>query len=87
MCAFRFDDLEKDNTDAWPSIQDVFSTVQPKRRTRIVTEKTSPRSKAPNKTWVDHKNAESSRQAMLSARALKAWQTRRANGWVHPANR
>ena len=51
-------------------------------------------SEAANKAWVTRRlneqhrlEQEQERAKKLTQRALKAWDTRRKRGWVHPASR
>ena len=42
---------------------------------------------AAKKAQATRRRKAAARAAILSERALKAWETRRANGWVHPSKR
>lgn len=92
MLTFKFTEFAKANTPTgYPSLAEISTRFTEKEYTNMA--KDTPKSAA-KKAWDTRRQrqseadaAEAARQSMLAERALKAWATRRANGWVHPNSR
>jgi hypothetical protein len=92
MLSFKFTEFAKANTpNGYPSLVDITARFTQKEHKNMV--KDTPKTAA-GKAWQTRRqqataaaDAEAERRAMLSERALKAWATRRENGWVHPTRR
>lgn len=93
MCVFRLVKFRQISRPVWPHISNFYeadddATHNPKRKdVPMPRTSTTTRSAAARKAVRTKRERERERAALLSARALKAWKTRRANNWVHPASR